>query len=114
MDQRDDNETEQGYVKALALTELPDGELRSVRIGQSAVLLANVGGTIHAIGGICTHEQEDLADGEIEDGCVVCPMHFARFSLETGAVMDGPAPAPEPVYDVLVEDGAILVGRRRD
>ena len=104
----------EGYSETLAASELPPGALRSVRVGKDLVLLANDGGQIRAIGAICTHEQEDLAEGEIEEGCVVCPMHSARFDLQAGAVVEGPATAPEPVYDVRVEGGKILVGRRHD
>lgn len=97
------------FVSVLALSDLSEGELRSVVVADQQVLLANDGGRIHAIGGICTHEQEDLADGDLEDGCVVCPMHFARFSLATGDVLQGPAERPEPVYAVQVENGRIFV-----
>ncbi len=103
----------EGYTDVLSAQALPPGALQSVHAGGELVLIANLDGEIHAIGATCTHEQEDLADGEIEDGCVVCPMHFARFSLETGDVIEGPATKPEPVYDVRVEGGRIFVGPRR-
>jgi nitrite reductase/ring-hydroxylating ferredoxin subunit len=103
----------EGYTDVLPVDALTPGALRKVEVRGDLVLLANVDGEIHAIGAICTHEQEDLADGEIKDGCVVCPMHFARFSLETGVVMDGPARKPEPVYDVRIDGGRIFVGPRR-
>ncbi len=75
----------EGYSETLAASELPPGALRSVRVGKDLMLLANDGGQIRAIGAICTHEQEELAEGEIEEGCVVCPMHSARFDLQAGA-----------------------------
>ena len=35
-----------------------------------------------------------------EDGCVMCPWHESRFRLDDGSVVDGPATAPQPRYDV--------------
>lgn len=99
------------FVPVLDLSELPEGGLRSVVVAGQKVLLANDAGTVRAIGGVCTHEQEDLANGDLEDGSVVCAMHFARFSLTTGAVLEGPAAVPEPVYAVRVENGRIFVSR---
>lgn len=97
------------FVDVLALSTLPEGSMRSLEVNGHPVLLANDGGEIRAIGAICTHEQEDLADGDLEDHCVVCAMHFARFSLITGEVLEGPAEEPEPVYDVRVDGDRILV-----
>lgn len=97
------------FVPVLDLSDLPEGGLRSVVVAGQRVLLANDGGTVRAIGGVCTHEQEDLANGDLEGGSVVCAMHFARFSLTTGAVLAGPTELPEPVYAVRVEDGRIFV-----
>jgi len=37
----------------------------------------------------CPHEQEDLAAGDIEDGCIICLRHRWRFDLETGRCLRG-------------------------
>ena len=36
-----------------------------------------------------------------------------RVSVSTGSVLQGPAEEPLPVYEVLVRDGAVLVGPRK-
>lgn len=100
------------FVEVLNTRDLPDGTMRSLDVAGQRVLLANDGGEIHAIGAICTHEHEDLAEGDIEDGSVVCAMHFARFSLSTGEVLEGPAEDPEPVFAVRVEGERIFVSTR--
>ena len=66
-------------------------------------------GRIYALGRMCTHQYVDLADGQIEDGCVVCPLHGSKFDLVTGAALTLPAIEPEPVYNVKVEDGVVYV-----
>lgn len=88
-----------------AISDLPADAMRSIDLDGPKILLANDGGRVQAIGAICTHEHEDLAKGELEDGCVICAMHFARCSLEAGVVLEGPANQPEPMYELQVSDG---------
>lgn len=61
------------------------------------------------IGRICTHQDADLAQGTLEDGCVVCPLHGSKFDLVTGAALTLPAFEPEPVFDVRIEEGMVYV-----
>jgi nitrite reductase/ring-hydroxylating ferredoxin subunit len=50
-----------------------------------------------------------LADGELLDGCVECPLHSSRFALEDGSVERGPAAYPQPALEARVRDGSIEV-----
>lgn len=47
------------------------------------------------------------------NGTIECAWHGARFDITTGAVLQGPATDPLPVFEVMVRDGAVLVGPRR-
>ena len=67
----------------------------------------------HAIGARCSHRGGPLQEGTVADGCVTCPWHQSRFRLDDGAVVDGPAAAPQPAYDVRAVDGAVRQVRRR-
>ena len=97
------------YIKVAAESELAPGRLLRVAVDGVDVVLANVDGTIHAIGAACTHDEGPLEEGELEGDCIRCPWHFSLFDLKTGAVVESPAADPIPVYAVRVEDGAILV-----
>jgi nitrite reductase/ring-hydroxylating ferredoxin subunit len=39
--------------------------------------------------------------------CLKCPWHGSVFRLEDGAVVNGPATAPQPVLDHRVRDGRL-------
>jgi 3-phenylpropionate/trans-cinnamate dioxygenase ferredoxin subunit len=95
---------------------LPQGELLGITLPDGAsVCLYNDRGTIGAIGGECTHGQFAMSDGVlIGDGTIECVWHGARFDCRTGAVRRFPATEPLPVYQVRVEAGRILVGKRSD
>lgn len=89
--------------------EVQPGELRTFPVENTLLLLANVDGTFYATDAYCTHEHAELVDGYLEDRCVVCPLHFSLFSLETGAVVEGPATRPLRTYRVEVEAGSVVV-----
>lgn len=96
-------------VPVCRVEELPPGSMRAVSVGDQRILVANLEGSFYAIGAVCTHAEGYLDEGYIEGQTVVCPVHFACFSLITGEVVEGPAEAPEPTYPVEVRDGVIYV-----
>ncbi|HEY5946151.1 MAG TPA: FAD-dependent oxidoreductase [Kofleriaceae bacterium] len=81
-------------------------------VGDQAVLLIRHGEQIRAVGATCTHYGGPLAEGIVENGEVRCPWHHACFDLATGRPR-GPAIAPLPCWDVVVEAGRIRVGAQR-
>lgn len=89
--------------------DVPEGELVSVEVDDEQVLIANVDGEFYAIGDVCTHQHCLLSDGWLEGKDVVCPCHSSKFDLESGEPDRPPATEPEPTYEVVVEDGRILV-----
>ena len=44
-----------------------------------------------------------------EDRTIECWKHGSEFSLETGQPLSLPATRPEPVYEVRVEDGDVVL-----
>ena len=101
-----------GFADVGPAAALGEGTMRGVDVDGERVLIARVGGCVHAVGGLCTHQIAHLEDGALEDGIVRCPRHWAGFDLGTGEAVCAPAEAPLPVYDVKVEDGRLLVARR--
>ena len=88
---------------------LGDGEAMALEIAGKPVALCRSGGKLHAVHNICTHQFALLSDGYVEDGCIECPLHQGRFSLETGAPLGAPVSDPIAVYEVRVEDGKTYV-----
>ena len=50
-------------ITVATLSDLPPGACRHVNAAGREVALFNVGGTIYAIGGICTHRGGSLGEG---------------------------------------------------
>jgi ferredoxin-nitrite reductase len=101
-------QTEDGYVEVAPESAVPEGSgLRACVEGQELALF-RVGGEIRALDGICPHAGGSLADGAIEDGAVICPLHHWRFDASSGAAI-APAQASVTVYPVQIDEGKVLV-----
>jgi nitrite reductase/ring-hydroxylating ferredoxin subunit len=100
------------YIDVAAAADLPEGALLGVTLPDGApVCLYNSGGTIGAVGNVCTHAEFLMSDGVLHgDGTIECIWHGARYDCRTGAVRRQPATGPLPVYRVRVADGRVLVG----
>lgn len=59
----------------------------------------------------CSHRGCSLTDGEVDGDAVVCACHGSRFDRSSGAVLQGPATAPQPAFDARVQDGRLQLRR---
>ncbi|MDY6768840.1 MAG: non-heme iron oxygenase ferredoxin subunit [Candidatus Nanohaloarchaea archaeon] len=92
-----------------SVDDIGEGEVEGFEVDGEEILLARVDDEFYALGDVCTHQRCLLSDGWLEDSAVVCPCHSSKFDLETGEPDRPPATEPEPVYDVTVEDGTVMV-----
>ena len=78
-------------------------------IDGTAVIVVRCPEGYFAVEDRCTHDGEPLAGAEVEDCEIICPRHFARFSLKTGEALTPPAYEPVRTFNVRAENGRILV-----
>ena len=101
--------TEEEWTQTVPAAEVRVGELTGAEANGVPVLLTRLGsGEVVAMADRCTHRGAPLHEGELVDGCVVCPWHQSVFGLD-GAVRRGPATRPQLVYETLERDGEVLV-----
>jgi nitrite reductase/ring-hydroxylating ferredoxin subunit len=97
------------FVKVAEISEIPAGEGRAFTVGDREIAIFNIGGTFYATDDTCTHQQASLAEGELQDELILCPLHFAAFDVTTGEVVSPPADEDLKTYPVKVEGDAIFV-----
>jgi nitrite reductase/ring-hydroxylating ferredoxin subunit len=100
---------EPGWHDLGAIEELPDGRPVRVMLGEVPLLVVRRGGDADVLADQCSHLSGPLSDGELGDGCVTCPWHGSVFRLSDGAVVHGPATAPQPAFMSDVRDGVLRV-----
>jgi len=97
------------WIRVCAENELAPGETRVAWDGDTAILVINFDGTLHAVEDQCTHEDYELSAGpfDAEQGVLECLLHSAKFDVRTGKALCAPAHLPLRKFPVKVEDGAV-------
>ena len=102
------SEEASGFVRAVRAEELENGRGRTVEVAGRWLAVFRVDDAFHAIANACPHMAGPLGAGRLEGHVVVCPIHYWRIDVRTGA-----SPTNDhvrvPVYEVRVEDGWVLV-----
>ena len=101
------------FVHVAQESALSDDALTTVDAGGIPVLLSRRDGKVHAVSAVCTHRGAPLTDGTYADGCVKCPWHGSRFSVDDGAIVEGPATFPLARFDTQVADGGVAIRPHR-
>ena len=95
-------------MRAVRLEELEDGRPVRVSIGDRAIMVVRVDTGVRALDDACPHNGGPLSEGVVRDGCVTCPWHFWRFSLDDGVRQGAPGVAVR-TYPCRVVEGWVEV-----
>ena len=72
---------------------IPYGEGRAFAVGGHQVaVFRKRDGTLRALSAVCPHKGGPIADGQIDNQVVLCPLHLNAFELDTGCSTTGAAP----------------------
>jgi len=98
-------------IDVCPLEELPPGAVRKFEYEDLEIGVFNCGGELLAMEDRCSHDDGDLADGEVDESkCTVeCPRHGSLFDLRTGRPLTLPAYEPVETFAVRVSDGVVQV-----
>ena len=70
--------------------EIPVGEGRTYAVdGEMVAVFRLRDGSIRAVSAVCPHRGGPLADGQIDNRVVICPLHLNTFDLTTGCSLTG-------------------------
>src|SRR5215469_3595916 len=96
------------WVRAVALSELPEGAGKSVNLAGHVVALFNSDGRLFAVDNRCPHMGFPLDRATVRDCILTCHWHHARFDLATGGTFDQWADDVR-VFPVRVEGDTVMV-----
>jgi len=98
------------YEVAANLDEIELGDTLLVELAEPICLIRLGDQDVRAIHNTCTHQQQPLHEGTVEDdGTLVCAAHAAKFNLTTGESIGIPVVDNIPVYACKIEDGSVMV-----
>jgi len=98
------------FVSVAKTSDLSDGEIMLVEVGDERIALSRIEGSFYAIAEVCPHAEGPLSEGAVDDEEVECPWHGSRFNLKTGEVTSPPAGEAVARYAVRLEGDDVLVG----
>ncbi|MEJ5913939.1 Rieske (2Fe-2S) protein [Pseudokineococcus sp. 1T1Z-3] len=75
--------------------------------GRQVAVFRHRDGSLSALDAVCSHSGGPLADGQMDDRVVVCPLHLNVFELATGKACSG---QPDiTAHTAAVHEGRVLV-----
>jgi nitrite reductase/ring-hydroxylating ferredoxin subunit len=96
------------FIPAAKVSQVPEGGLFAVRVGDEDVVLYNVKGTIFASRDFCPHAGYPLSKSFFRGKYVKCALHNWEFDVTTGRLTENPAIGMR-CYAVKVEGDDVLV-----
>jgi 3-phenylpropionate/trans-cinnamate dioxygenase ferredoxin subunit len=101
--------SEKTFVAVAKVDEVPPGEKKVVEVNGIGIILVHTKERLFAVRNLCSHAYETLECGRVRAGWISCPVHGARFDLETGAPLNPPATMPIDTYEVRIEGDTIEI-----
>lgn len=101
--------SEPTFTPAAKLADLPSGTKQVVNVAGVTVLLCHTGDRVFAVSNVCSHAHEALDCGRMRAGWISCPVHGARFDLESGEPLNPPATQPIQTFKVRIVGDTIEV-----
>ena len=98
------------WVLAGAFDDIdPEDVMRFDHGGKTYAVYRTMGDKIFATDGLCTHEQQHLAEGIVIDDIIECPLHQGRFHIPTGKAKGAPVCIDLKTYPARVDDGKVYI-----
>ena len=104
--------TSKNLIKVCKLSELLEGQSKSVQFTKNDIAVFNVKGKYYAIDNLCIHAGAPLSDGSVDpDSCqVTCGWHAWTYDLATGKCVSHPRQDVfSKCYSVKIQDDDIFI-----
>jgi len=97
------------WIRIASADDLQDDEALGLEVGGTRIALYRSEGEFFATANRCTHAEAVMSEGFVEDGCIECPLHQARFDLRTGKALCAPATVDIRTYPVRREGDDVYI-----
>jgi 3-phenylpropionate/trans-cinnamate dioxygenase ferredoxin component len=99
-------------TRLCGVEDVGDEEILKVEIeGRGCLAVSRFNGQYFVSDDLCPHAEASLSEGYVEEGRIICPVHFAEFDLGSGDVHNPPAGCGRlRFYPVTIAEGAVFAG----
>lgn len=89
------------FHRVAQASEIADKSLQAFVVNGWPVLVVRDEGKLFAVINRCTHQAASFTpDGRVRRGAVMCPLHGARFKLDSGECLGGAGYKPLMKFDL--------------
>ena len=89
--------------------DIDEEDVMRFDLGDRTFAVYNTEKGFYATDGICTHEDQHLADGLVIGTVIECPLHQGRFDIVSGKAKSAPVCVDLKTYPVKVEGGELYI-----
>ena len=89
--------------------DIDEEDVMRFDLGDRTFAVYNTEKGFYATDGICTHEDQHLADGLVIGTVLECPLHQGRFDIVSGKAKSAPVCVDLKTYPVKVEGGELYI-----
>lgn len=87
------------YHRVVKAVEVDEKALLPFVVNRWPVVISREEGQLHVLINRCTHAASALApEGKVRRGSIMCPLHGARFKLDTGECLGGASYKPLKLF----------------
>lgn len=86
----------------------PGEKMKVINAEVGDICVFNLGGTYYATADMCTHATASLAEGDMEDDLITCPVHWGQFHIPSGQAVTFPCERAVRTYRVIVTDREVF------
>ena len=88
--------------------DVPTGGGKAFKIDGKQIAIFNQDG-YHAMDDLCVHQDGSIAPGKLEGDIVECPLHFWKYNIKTGELVDYLKDIKLETYSVQSRDDGLYV-----
>lgn len=96
------------FTDICATADIEKGRPFAVTIKGTDIIVCHGQDGYYAIVNMCTHAAAPLNDGRVRRNTIICPLHGARFDLQTGHCIGGQY-KPLRTFETRICDGRVAV-----
>jgi 3-phenylpropionate/trans-cinnamate dioxygenase ferredoxin subunit len=97
------------FLPVANVNDFADNSVKCLEVEDRFIVIVKIGDSFHCIDDVCTHDGGTLGDGELDEHCLVCPRHGAKFDVRNGEAVTMPATEPTVAHETKVEGDQILI-----
>jgi 3-phenylpropionate/trans-cinnamate dioxygenase ferredoxin subunit len=92
------------------IDEITEEDVLQFEHGGQVYAIYHTPSGFYATDGLCTHEDEPLADGLVLGEIIECPKHQGRFHIPTGKAKGAPVCVNLKTYATKIEGQRVYIG----